>query len=80
MRAFIPPISGLLVAAAAYAEPAERAEAKPAATMVAQAPKIRYTTIDTELGATLDDPAATDIVEKHVPDLTRTNKSTWPVR
>lgn len=72
MRAFIPLITGLLIAAAApaHAEPAKTPEAKPATTTAAPAPKARYSTTDTELGTILDDPAAKAIVEKHVPGLT----------
>lgn len=71
MRAFIPLVAGLLVASAspAFAEPAKTVEAKPAAA-ASPAPKVRYSTAETEIGTILDDPAAKAIVEKHIPGVT----------
>ncbi len=75
MRKFLPLTLLLLAAAPAHAEPAKTpasAEKAPAAAPAATGAK--YTTVDTDIGTLIDDPAAKAIVEKHIPGMTTSDQ------
>lgn len=73
MRKILPLALLLVAASPALAEPAKApaaADKAPAAAPVAtSAAGAKYTTVDTDIGTLLDDPAAKAVVEKHIPGM-----------